>query len=69
MPVRAGGWLCPPPWLPLSPGWVPQVQQERAFLPSRPFLSFKRVLWEMGAPLTSTVQLVSFYSLSKGVGG
>ncbi|KAM6210949.1 LOW QUALITY PROTEIN: alanine aminotransferase 1-like [Sarcoramphus papa] len=46
-----------------------EVQQERAFLPSRPFLSFKRVLWEMGAPLASTVQLVSFYSLSKSVAG
>ncbi|KAM6445859.1 LOW QUALITY PROTEIN: alanine aminotransferase 1-like [Rhynochetos jubatus] len=46
-----------------------EVQQERAFLPGRPFLSFKRVLWEMGAPLASTVQLVSFYSLSKGFGG
>ncbi|XP_074702196.1 alanine aminotransferase 1-like [Strix aluco] len=46
-----------------------EVQQERAFLPGRPFLSFKRVLWEMGAPLASTVQLISFYSLSKGIGG
>ncbi|XP_075599260.1 alanine aminotransferase 1-like isoform X3 [Balearica regulorum gibbericeps] len=46
-----------------------EVQQERAFLPDRPFLSFKRVLGEMGAPLASTVQLVSFYSLSKSVGG
>ncbi|XP_054043597.1 alanine aminotransferase 1-like isoform X2 [Rissa tridactyla] len=46
-----------------------EVQQERAFLPGRPFLSFKRVLWEMGAPLSSAVQLVSFYSLSKSVAG
>ncbi|XP_053915296.1 alanine aminotransferase 1-like [Cuculus canorus] len=46
-----------------------EVQQERAFLLDRPFLSFKRVLWEMGAPLASTVQLVSFYSLSKSVAG
>ncbi|XP_064298027.1 alanine aminotransferase 1-like isoform X1 [Phalacrocorax carbo] len=46
-----------------------EVLQEQAFLPGRPFLSFKRVLWEMGAPLASTVQLISFYSLSKGVGG
>ncbi|XP_037236343.1 alanine aminotransferase 1-like [Falco rusticolus] len=46
-----------------------EVQQERAFLPGCPFLSFKRVLWEMGAPLASTVQLVSFYSLSKSVAG
>ncbi|XP_069709320.1 alanine aminotransferase 1-like [Phaenicophaeus curvirostris] len=46
-----------------------EVQQERAFLRDRPFLSFKRVLWEMGPPLVSTVQLVSFYSLSKSVAG
>ncbi|XP_074434139.1 alanine aminotransferase 1-like isoform X1 [Larus michahellis] len=46
-----------------------EVQQERAFLPGRPFLSFKRVLWEMGTPLSSAVQLVSFYSLSKSVAG
>ncbi|KAM6350475.1 alanine aminotransferase 1-like [Podargus strigoides] len=46
-----------------------EVQQERAFLPDRPFLSFKRVLGEMGAPFTSTVQLIAFYSLSKSVAG
>ncbi|XP_069709266.1 alanine aminotransferase 1-like [Phaenicophaeus curvirostris] len=46
-----------------------EVQQERAFLRDRPFLSFKRVLWEMGPPLVSTVQLVSLYSLSKSFGG
>ncbi|KAM6412709.1 alanine aminotransferase 1, partial [Pluvialis apricaria] len=46
-----------------------EVQQERAFLPDRPFLSFKRVLWEMGDPFTSTIQLISFYSLSKSVAG
>ncbi|XP_040442854.1 alanine aminotransferase 1-like isoform X2 [Falco naumanni] len=32
-------------------------------------LADERVLWEMGAPLASTVQLVSFYSLSKCFGG
>ncbi|XP_075599259.1 alanine aminotransferase 1-like isoform X2 [Balearica regulorum gibbericeps] len=32
-------------------------------------LADERVLGEMGAPLASTVQLVSFYSLSKSVGG
>ncbi|XP_056188551.1 alanine aminotransferase 1-like isoform X2 [Falco biarmicus] len=32
-------------------------------------LADERVLWEMGAPLASTVQLVSFYSLSKSVAG
>ncbi|KAK4826914.1 hypothetical protein QYF61_012713 [Mycteria americana] len=47
----------------------PHVLQDNVATPGRPFLSFKRVLWEMGAPLSSTVQLVSFYSLSKGIGG
>ncbi|XP_031948697.1 alanine aminotransferase 1-like isoform X3 [Corvus moneduloides] len=46
-----------------------EVHQERAFSPERPFLSFKRVLAELGAPLATSVQLVSFYSLSKGIGG
>ncbi|XP_072711149.1 alanine aminotransferase 1-like, partial [Ciconia boyciana] len=46
-----------------------EVLQDNVATPGRPFLSFKRVLWEMGAPLSSTVQLVSFYSLSKGIGG
>ncbi|KAM6350474.1 LOW QUALITY PROTEIN: alanine aminotransferase 1-like [Podargus strigoides] len=46
-----------------------EVLQDNVATPDRPFLSFKRVLGEMGAPFTSTVQLISFYSLSKGVGG
>ncbi|XP_064010526.1 alanine aminotransferase 1-like [Pogoniulus pusillus] len=44
-------------------------QQDRAFDPDHPFVSFKRVLWEMGAPFSSTIQLVSFYSLSKSIAG
>ncbi|XP_027562873.1 alanine aminotransferase 1-like, partial [Neopelma chrysocephalum] len=46
-----------------------EVHQERSFSPLRPFLSFRRVLAEAGPPLSSSVQLVSFYSLSKGVAG
>lgn len=49
--------------------WVLQTEQDRAFDPDRPFVSFKRVLWEMGAPFSSTVQIISFYSLSKALGG
>ena len=64
----AEGWLCPPNLAPPEP-WVPQVLQDNVASPSHPFLSFKRVLWEMGAPLASTVQLVSFYPLSKCFGG
>ncbi|XP_054023507.1 alanine aminotransferase 1-like [Dryobates pubescens] len=46
-----------------------ETEQDRAFDPDRPFVSFKRVLWEMGAPFSSTIQIISFYSLSKALGG
>ncbi|XP_071409824.1 alanine aminotransferase 1-like [Pithys albifrons albifrons] len=46
-----------------------EVEQERAFDPERPFLSFRRVLAESGLPLSASVQLVSFFSLSKGIAG
>ncbi|XP_050194907.1 alanine aminotransferase 1-like [Myiozetetes cayanensis] len=46
-----------------------EVHQERCFDPARPFLSFRRVLGEAGAPLSRSVQLISFYSLSKGMAG
>ncbi|XP_054241392.1 alanine aminotransferase 1-like [Indicator indicator] len=46
--------------------WVPQ---DRAFDADHPFVSFKRVLWEMGAPFCSTVQVISFYFLSKSIAG
>ncbi|XP_014811589.1 PREDICTED: alanine aminotransferase 1-like [Calidris pugnax] len=68
---RDGGVPCHPHNIVLCSGTssILPGQQERAFLPERPFLSFKRVLWEMGAPFSSTVQLISFYSLSKSVAG
>ncbi|XP_071409817.1 alanine aminotransferase 1-like isoform X2 [Pithys albifrons albifrons] len=44
-----------------------EVEQERAYDPERPFLSFRRVLAESGLPLSASVQLVSLYSLSKSV--
>ncbi|XP_051631215.1 alanine aminotransferase 1-like [Manacus candei] len=43
-----------------------EVHQEGS--PS-PFVSFRRALAEAGPPLCSSVQLVSFYSLSKGMAG
>ncbi|XP_068017215.1 alanine aminotransferase 1-like [Melanerpes formicivorus] len=46
-----------------------ETEQDRAFDPDQPFVSFKRVLWEMGAPFSSTIQIISFYSLSKALGG
>ncbi|XP_025910898.1 alanine aminotransferase 1, partial [Apteryx rowi] len=58
-----------PPVPPTPSVPVPQVHQDSVATPGRPFLSFKRVLCEMGAPLAATVQLVSFYSLSKGIAG
>lgn len=44
-----------------------EVHQERTFSPERPFLSFRRVLAELGPPLATRVQLISFYSLSQSV--
>ncbi|XP_064496297.1 alanine aminotransferase 1-like isoform X2 [Pseudopipra pipra] len=48
---------------------VDEVHQERSFSPDRPFVSFRRALAEAGPPLSSSVQLVSFYSLSKSAAG
>ncbi|XP_014811598.1 PREDICTED: alanine aminotransferase 1-like [Calidris pugnax] len=46
-----------------------EVFQDNVATSDRPFLSFKRVLWEMGAPFSSTVQLISFYSPSPRASG
>ncbi|KAG6926949.1 hypothetical protein G0U57_010775, partial [Chelydra serpentina] len=43
-----------------------EVHQDSVFTPDSPFLSFKRVLYELGPAVSSAVQLISFYSLSKG---
>ncbi|XP_050795758.1 alanine aminotransferase 2-like [Gopherus flavomarginatus] len=43
-----------------------EVHQESMFTPDSPFLSFKRVLCELGPVVSSVVQLISFYSVSKG---
>jgi len=43
-----------------------EVYQTNIFLPERPFKSFRKVLYDMGEPYASTVELVSFHSTSKG---
>ncbi|XP_043394883.1 alanine aminotransferase 2-like [Chelonia mydas] len=46
--------------------WPPLVHQDSVFTLDSPFLSFKRVLCELGPAVSSVVQLISFYSASKG---
>ncbi|XP_030405342.1 alanine aminotransferase 2-like [Gopherus evgoodei] len=43
-----------------------EVHQESMFTPDSRLLSFKRVLCELGPMVSSVVQLISFYSISKG---
>ncbi|TRZ07834.1 hypothetical protein HGM15179_019270 [Zosterops borbonicus] len=46
-----------------------EVHQDLAFSPECPFLPFRRVLAELGEPLATSVQIISCYSLSKGIAG
>lgn len=47
-----------------------EVYQTNIFEPSeRPFISFRKVVLELGEPYASEVELVSFHSLSKGQTG
>lgn len=43
-----------------------EVYQTNTFLPERPFISFRKVLYDMGPPYSNSVELVSFHSTSKG---
>lgn len=43
-----------------------EVYQTNIFLPERPFISFRKVLYDMGKPYADSVELVSFHSTSKG---
>lgn len=45
---------------------LPQVYQEYVYGENKKFVSYKRVLTEMGPPLSDTVELASFHSASKG---
>lgn len=45
-----------------------EVYQENIYQDERPFVSCRKVMMEMGAPYADT-ELISFHSVSKGVGG
>jgi hypothetical protein len=45
------------------------VYQESVFREGSEFVSYKKVLSEMGPPLSNTVELASFHSASKGFMG
>ncbi|KAG2494152.1 hypothetical protein HYH03_007788 [Edaphochlamys debaryana] len=46
-----------------------EVYQENVYQDERPFVSAKKVLWEMGEPYRSQVELLSFHTVSKGTAG
>ncbi|XP_030630685.1 alanine aminotransferase 2 [Chanos chanos] len=48
---------------------VDEVYQETIHGEDTEFVSYKRVLFEMGSPYSSTVELASFHSVSKGTFG
>lgn len=49
--------------------YVLQVYQNTVFADGSEFVSYKRVLAEMGAPYSESVQLASLHSLSNGIMG
>ncbi|XP_065874503.1 glutamate--glyoxylate aminotransferase 2 [Euphorbia lathyris] len=46
-----------------------EVYQQNIYQDERPFISSKKVLMDMGLPLSKEVQLVSFHTVSKGYWG
>jgi aspartate/methionine/tyrosine aminotransferase len=46
-----------------------EVYQENTYLDDVPFISFRKVLAEMGTPYRDNVELVSMHSVSKGLMG
>ncbi|RYG63689.1 aminotransferase class I/II-fold pyridoxal phosphate-dependent enzyme, partial [archaeon] len=46
-----------------------EVYQENIYNPSRPFVSARKVLGQMPEPLRSSLELVSFHTVSKGAYG
>lgn len=46
-----------------------EVYQENVYQDERPFVSCKKVLYDMGEPYWSKVELLSFHTVSKGSGG
>lgn len=49
---------------PLCSSSAPQVYQDSVYGQNTEFLSYKKVLFEMGQEFSETVELVSFHSLS-----
>jgi len=46
-----------------------EVYQSNTYYEDTPFISFRKVLAEMGEPFSNQVELVSFHSISKGLLG
>lgn len=46
-----------------------EVYQDNIYHPSKPFISFKRIISDLGAPYAENQELVSFHSISKGQTG
>ena len=46
-----------------------EVYQQNIYKKDRPFLSFRKVLAEMGEPYADSVELISMHSVSKGLQG
>lgn len=46
-----------------------EVYQKNTYLEDVPFISFRKVLAEMGPPFSNTVELISLHSISKGLMG
>mgnify|MGYP003351865612 CR=1 FL=1 len=43
-----------------------EVYQENIYDPKTPFISFRKVLAELGGPFKNSVELISLHSISKG---
>ncbi|XP_028104809.1 glutamate--glyoxylate aminotransferase 2-like [Camellia sinensis] len=46
-----------------------EVYQQNIYQDERPFISARKVLLDMGPPISKAVQLVSFHTVSKGCWG
>ncbi|MQL05715.1 aminotransferase class I/II-fold pyridoxal phosphate-dependent enzyme, partial [Escherichia coli] len=46
-----------------------QVDQQNIYQHERPFVSSKKVLMDLGPPISKEVQLISFHTVSKGYWG
>lgn len=46
-----------------------EVYQDNIYHPSKPFISFKKIIHDLGSPYMENLELVSFHSISKGQTG